>query len=266
MNILNAQDEKIQFTVEFENEHKELNFLDVCIKNNLKGKYEFKVHRKNAITKVQIKPNSSVAPKIADGVFKGFLARAYAICSATYLQDEIQFLRTIFIENGYDSKKLDKIIETYRSKSQINDQQFDEDNQLKISLSLPWIPCVSTKLKRAFKMEGIRTTFKSGRNLQSILCQKNKSRLPELSHPGVYLVPCSCGKKYVGETGTRIHTRLTQHQKATIEGRTKDSAISDHQQSCSGLISWDEAEQLSMEPNYYKRCCREALEIQRHDT
>ena len=35
LNVLNSQDSQVQYTIEYENEHKELNFLDVTIQNNL---------------------------------------------------------------------------------------------------------------------------------------------------------------------------------------------------------------------------------------
>ena len=55
LEILNAQDPCIQFTPEYENENKHLNFLDCTIINTGEGKYETKVFRKAAITNVQIK-------------------------------------------------------------------------------------------------------------------------------------------------------------------------------------------------------------------
>ena len=58
---LNSQDPKIQYTVEKE-EKGQLPFLDFNICNNRQGHYEFKVFRKDAITNVQIKPNSSINP------------------------------------------------------------------------------------------------------------------------------------------------------------------------------------------------------------
>ena len=83
--ILNSQDPKIQYTVEHE-ENGSLPFLDVNVINNGEGAYEFQVYRKDAITNLMIKPNSSVDPNMYKGVFKGFLARAVRICSAQYLQ------------------------------------------------------------------------------------------------------------------------------------------------------------------------------------
>ena len=53
--ILNKQDPAIQYTIEYENENKSLNFLDINITNTINNKYEFKVHRKKAITNIHIK-------------------------------------------------------------------------------------------------------------------------------------------------------------------------------------------------------------------
>ena len=52
LQVLNKQHQKIQYTIEKENEKKELQFLDIMIINNSKGKYEFNIHRKDAITNV----------------------------------------------------------------------------------------------------------------------------------------------------------------------------------------------------------------------
>ena len=63
------------------NENKQLNFLDITITKTGNNSYDFKIFWKTSITNVQIKPNSNIAPHIAMGVFKGFLSRAYEICT-----------------------------------------------------------------------------------------------------------------------------------------------------------------------------------------
>ena len=88
-NVLNSQDLQIQHSIEYENENKELNFLDVTIKNNLNQSYDFTVYHKPIITNVQIKPHSNICPNIAMRVFKGFLSRALHICSENYWTQEI---------------------------------------------------------------------------------------------------------------------------------------------------------------------------------
>ena len=83
--FLNRQDHRVQYTMEKESVDKSLEFLDIKIMNKGNGKYEFDVHRKKAITNVQIKPSSCHDPKIIIGVFKGFVNRALKICSSIYI-------------------------------------------------------------------------------------------------------------------------------------------------------------------------------------
>ena len=79
--IVNKQDPVMKYTVEFEDHKHLLNFLDINITSNISnGKYEFKVHRKDIITNIHIKPNSFINPSITKSVFEGFLYQAHAIC------------------------------------------------------------------------------------------------------------------------------------------------------------------------------------------
>ena len=55
-------------------------------------------------------------------------------------------------------------------------------------VTLPWIPGVSPKLRSVYKKAGYDIAFKSGRNLSTILCAKNKTKLPKGSYPGVYKI------------------------------------------------------------------------------
>ena len=72
LEILNKQDLSIQYTIQFENNQKQFNFLDITITNNGTNSYDFKIFRKPAITNVQIKSNSNMAPNISVSVLKGF--------------------------------------------------------------------------------------------------------------------------------------------------------------------------------------------------
>ena len=96
--------------MEKEDQSQKLNFLDVTIINTGAGKYEFKMHRKNAITNVQIKPHSFVNPSLIRGIFKGFVSRAKRLCSGKYLDEELHFLVDMFAENGHDGNYLNSII------------------------------------------------------------------------------------------------------------------------------------------------------------
>ena len=200
LEILNKQDPSIQFTIEFENNHKQLNFLDITITDNGTNSYDFKIFRKPAITNIQIKSNSNMAPNVSVSGFKGFLSRAYKICSECYIDEEIQFLIDVFTENGYERKTLEKITRNYLNQLQnppISNKDTSEDI-IKV-VKLPWIPIIGSKLRQAFKKKNIKTIFTSGPNLKSLLCQ-NKTKLLPNSYPRVYELKCTCNSAYFGET------------------------------------------------------------------
>ena len=60
LNVLNSQDPQIQYTIQYKNDNKELNFLDVTIRNNLNHSYDFALYRKPSITNIQIKLHSNI--------------------------------------------------------------------------------------------------------------------------------------------------------------------------------------------------------------
>ena len=70
LNVLDSQDPQIQYTIEYENEHKELNFLDVTTNNNLNQSYDFAVYckPKPANTNVQIKSHPNNCPNIVQKI------------------------------------------------------------------------------------------------------------------------------------------------------------------------------------------------------
>ena len=92
------------------------------------------------------------------------------------------------------------------------------------------------------------------------------SKLPNMSYPGVYLVPCKCGKKYVGETKLKTHNRIDQHKDYIKKKNWDSSGISNHAKDCNVGFDWDNSTMLKVESKRFDRKVREALEIQFQDT
>ncbi|XP_065671747.1 uncharacterized protein LOC136089623 [Hydra vulgaris] len=197
LNILNEQHPAIQYIVELKNDLKQLNFLDINITNTGSGAYEFQIHRKEAITNVQLKSNSNINPDIIIGVFKGILCLAKKICSRKHLQKEIDFLIDIFVENGHDKNILNNNSINYLKNGSKNTTCQPLDTQPFIKL--PWIPIVGPKLRKEFRKQNTKVIFTSTPNLKNIFCN-NKTKLPLNTNPGVYQLKCSCGSIYNGET------------------------------------------------------------------
>ena len=272
LTILNSQDPSTQYTMDIESPNKEMTFLEVKTINSGQGKYEFDVHRKKAITNVQVKPESSHDPRVLKGIFKGFVHRALRICSEKFFKKEIEFLVDVFTENGYQRNALRKMADDIIDKNRpiSNEPTTTEPNQqndeLTKRITLPWIPKVSPRLRRVYKKAGYDVAFKSGRNLASILSSKNKTALPKNSYPGVYKIPCTCGKTpYRGETKKKISTRLGEHETNVAKGECDKSGVALHSKNCTGRINFEEAETVAVIHNKFNRKVRETLEIQKHD-
>ena len=167
LGILNKQDLSIQYTIELENNQKQLNFLDITITNKGTDSNDFKTFRKPAITNVQIKSNSNIALNVSVSVF-----RAYKICSERYIDEETQFLIDVFTENGYERKTLEKIAKNYLKVLQnqpVNNEDTSED--ISKAVKLPWIPIIGPKLRQTFKKKNIKTIFTWDPNLKSLYAE-----------------------------------------------------------------------------------------------
>ena len=145
LDILNSQDPSIQYTIDFENESKQLNFLDITITNTGSNSYDFSIFWKTSLTNVQIKPSPNIAPHIAMGVF---LSRANKICTEKHLQSEIDFSIDIFTENGHNRNTLTNIATEYLrniNKPKSNDQNNTKNTK---NIKLPWVPIFGPKLRK----------------------------------------------------------------------------------------------------------------------
>ena len=153
------------------------------------------------------------------GVFKGFLSRAYKICTEKYLQSEIDFVIDIFTENGHNRNTLTNIATEYLrniNKPNSNDQNITK-NTKDIIKSL-WVPILGPKLRKEFKKKDIKTVFTSGANLKSILCQ-NKSKLIPNSYSSLYALNYRFNAEYISETKKKVMTRTIEHQQDSIKGK-----------------------------------------------
>ena len=238
---------------------KVLNFLDVTIKNNKLGKYEFGVHGKNAITNVQVKKHSSHDPNIQTGIIKGFVNRAFTICGEKHIEEELQFLIDIIVVNGCVKSEVKRVIAQVRKRRMENTRTKGESEtpldtkSESTTITLPWIPGVSLKLRKVYKKAGYKTVLKSGNNLKNTICSNNKRTLPRNSYPGVYIVNCRCKTPYIGETKFKICSRGDQHRKNVIQSKIDYSGTTQHSQKCEQGIEWESLTTLKVENNKFDR-------------
>ena len=94
----------------------------------------------------------------------------------------------------------------------------------------------------------------------------HKDRPDPSGEAGVYWIPCTCGKVYIGETGGDLTTRPNEHKAHSRKGECDKSAIIKHSTDLDHIIDWQKAEIIAPEKHWYTRRIREAIAIHTHDT
>ena len=69
--------------------------------------------------------------------------------------------------------------------------------------------------------------FSPPNNIRKLLRSLKDPVDPRLKK-GVYLIPCECGKAYIGETGRSIQTRVKEHCADIRLNRTQKSSLAEH--------------------------------------
>ena len=161
------------------------------------------------------------------------LSRAHSISSDEALfKREINFLRNLFVENGYPSRFFENVKNKFMTKiSKSIDRSDHKDTEKKFMFKIPYIGTPSLvfkrKLKKIFRRSNINivivfTSTKVGRyfSLKDLSDKLLRSSV-------VYKFHCSGDPNisYIGKTKRYLQKRITEHQ-------TSASAIRDHLQYC----------------------------------
>ena len=80
---------------------------------------------------------------------------------------------------------------------------------------------------------------------------------------GVYIIPCSCGTPYIGETGRSINQRICEHVADLRHGRSRSLALTEHDENMNHHICIKEAKVIARIDHFHHRRLREALEIEK---
>jgi len=101
---LNGLQNKIQFTMEKEEGH--LPFLDIEIHRKTDGSLWHTVYRKSTHTNLFLHQNSHHHPANKQSVLASLINRAKALCDQDSLPQELEFLTTVFKDNGYSPQQI----------------------------------------------------------------------------------------------------------------------------------------------------------------
>jgi hypothetical protein len=87
---------------------------------------------------------------------------------------------------------------------------------------------------------------------------------PGLKIPGVYGIPCECGKTYIGQTNRTIETRRKEHMRHLRLGQPDKSAIAQHALETGHRVEFNNTCRLARTKGYMDRIIKDAIEIKLH--
>ena len=128
---------------------------------------------------------------------------------------------------------------------------------------LPYIQGVTDKIAKHLKKKSIDYVFSPLNNIKKILKSVKDSIDPALKK-GVYMIPCECGKAYIGETTRSIRTKVKEHYADIWLDRTQKSALVWHSHGTKHPIKIEDMKVLAHVDNWSLRRITESIEIAKH--
>ena len=128
---------------------------------------------------------------------------------------------------------------------------------------IPYIQGVTDKIAKILNKKNIKTAFKPLSTIKQRM-RSVKDNQEHLQQKGVYIIKCSCGDQYIGETGRSVRIRLKEHSADIRNERTKSSALAEHVGKTNHHICLEDTKVIANVEHQFKRKVREAIEIIKH--
>ena len=254
---LNNQSASIKFTMEKE-ENGCLPFLDVLISKKADGSFSHQVFRKKTHTEQYLHASSHHFPAQKLGVLSTLATRAVRISDKESLETEKAHLLDVFEKNGYKRHLGQKAF--LKARKEPSTRKVPKDHVL--GVNLPYIQGTTDRIARILRRYDVSATFRPLNTIRGSL-RSVKDPVDPKSMKGVYIIPCSCGTPYIGETGRSINQRISEHSADLRHGRTKSSALAEHAGKTMHHVCIEEAQVIAKIPQFHHRKFREALEIEK---
>ncbi len=260
LQYLNSYHADIQFTFELE-KNKSLPFLDLELIHGDDGRIKRKVYRKPTNTGRYLNFHSyhHISQKMS--AVDALAFRAFMLCDADFLEDELDKIRKDFVSNNYPLTLINRRIEKMEGKvATYSFERIEPEEENVVRLILPYMGSITLRITNLFRSKvDCDFGYIPGTKIGSFICNM-KEKL--FSTPaGIYSIKCSCGSMYIGETNRPYTERVEEHLR-----KNSSTAVSEHLHAHPDhTITLDSASLLEIENRPFHRVAKEGLYIQNLD-
>ena len=217
---LNKQHQRIQFTYELETS-KGLPYLDTFV-SKCGNIFRTSSYRKPTNTGLGLKYSSAISYEYKMNLIDCLVDRAYKI-NTTFqgLLNELDFLRSYFMQNGYNYFVVMRKIAEKMEKSRNPAPSIDTVSKRIVYCKVPFISNIHNRnlkteihklIKEFFPHVNLRLIFSNNFTISKMFPYKDK--IPTFVHGNVvYKYRCGiCHSSYIGETSRHFSTRVSEHR------------------------------------------------------
>jgi hypothetical protein len=169
-------------------------------------------------------------------VLTSLTQRATAAGDQDSINQELEFLTTVFRNNGYSTQQIHRAKKPPIKTTKIKDK----------STSMAYIRYMQTTYERLSRML-------AKHNIKSIPLTPKKisNYLPPIKDavglrtPGIYSIPCECRKVYIRQSGLSVHIRIREHERHARLAQTDKSAVAEQSMNQDHIIKLHDTKLLS---------------------
>jgi hypothetical protein len=160
-----------------------------------------RVYRKLTHTNLYLNAGSHHHLSNKQTVLSTWVHRARAFCDGDSLHSELVFLRDIFRQNGY------KGWQSHNVPNHRPDISKPSNRPISVAFLLYAWPIFS-RISRVLARHNIKSVVLPHKKISRFL--RPVKAILEFSTPGVYRIPCECGRVCIGQTVYSVDTRLRE--------------------------------------------------------
>jgi len=179
-----------------------LPLLDIEIYRKTDSSLGHKVYRKPTHTNLSLHQKSYHHPANKHSVLSSLVHRATALCDQESLAPELTILAQVFQQNGYSHQQIKRAMKPATRTIKTEDKP----------ISTAYLPHTQTtygRISRMLAKYNIKSIVIPPRKISSYMPPTKDA--PGLRTPGIYKVPCECGKVYIGQRGRSVQLRIKEH-------------------------------------------------------